>query len=132
MRLPLLNVNASMAWMHNPAGLSPGTGAACMIWPSLHLFRLSCKSTHNWPIDGYRNLQATLGLLPEANGCLSTLPGCVINVNFPAVPSQECAGIYLTHQGLQCMFPVFKEITEQPGPHLAEIEEHTPNQRIFR
>ena len=30
------------------------------------------------------------------------------------------------------MFPAFKEVTEAPGPHLAEIDEHTPNSRVFR
>jgi hypothetical protein len=32
----------------------------------------------------------------------------------------------------QCVFPAFREVQEPKGPHLEEIEEHTPNQRIFR
>lgn len=38
----------------------------------------------------------------------------------------------LPPQSIACVFPAFKEVTEAPGPHLAEIDEHTPNSRIFR
>lgn len=31
-----------------------------------------------------------------------------------------------------CVFPAFKEVQEANGPHLAEIDEHTPNSRVFR
>ncbi|EFJ52360.1 hypothetical protein VOLCADRAFT_86716 [Volvox carteri f. nagariensis] len=37
-----------------------------------------------------------------------------------------------TTQSVACVFPAFKEVTEAPGPHLAEIDEHTPNSRVFR
>eukprot|EP00775_Hariotina_reticulata_P009562 gene9561-9725_t len=49
---------------------------------------------------------------------LAVEAGVVINVNFPA--------------GMGCVFPKFLEVTEPSGPHLAEIEEHTPNIRMFR
>ncbi len=45
---------------------------------------------------------------------------------------QPLRGFFLTEQSLACMFPAFKEVAEAPGPHLAEIDEHTPNSRVFR
>jgi 5'-nucleotidase len=58
--------------------------------------------------------------------------GSVININFPACAREEIKGLALTHQGLGLAYPRFMEVTEHPGPHLEEIEEHTPNMRVFR
>lgn len=50
------------------------------------------------------------------------------------VPShyQVLQGYYLTHQTTNCVFPAFKEIQEPSGAHLAEIDDHTPDARVFR
>lgn len=45
---------------------------------------------------------------------------------------QVLQGYYLTHQTNNCVFPAFKEIQEPSGAHLAEIDEHTPDARVFR
>lgn len=92
-------------------------------------------------MDDYRSaarlcaplIQSALGLLPGTEGALQGLPNFVINVNLPLCREVTGAkGYYYTHQGLGCVIPAFREITEEPGPHLAEIDEHTPNLRIFR
>jgi hypothetical protein len=41
-------------------------------------------------------------------------------------------GVKLTHQGTGCFFPHFKEVKETEGMHLAQIEEHTEETRMFR
>ncbi|PNW77438.1 hypothetical protein CHLRE_10g436500v5 [Chlamydomonas reinhardtii] len=80
--------------------------------------------------------KAALGVLPgqEAGGRApaASLKGVVINVNFPIAQGQMLQGLFLARQSLACVFPAFKEVTEAPGPHLAEIDEHTPNSRVFR
>ena len=58
--------------------------------------------------------------------------GSLININFPACPREDIKGLALTHQGLGLAYPRFMEVTEQAGPHLEEIEENTPNLRVFR
>ncbi|GIL71810.1 hypothetical protein Vretimale_755 [Volvox reticuliferus] len=80
-------------------------------------------------------VRAMLGLLPGQD--LSRRPagllrGVVVNVNFPIGQGQLLQGLYLARQSVACVFPAFKEVTEAPGPHLAEIDEHTPNSRVFR
>uniref|UniRef100_A0A383W782 Survival protein SurE-like phosphatase/nucleotidase domain-containing protein n=1 Tax=Tetradesmus obliquus TaxID=3088 RepID=A0A383W782_TETOB len=86
-------------------------------------------------------IQATLEGL--TNGCAhhsrAFEAGCVINVNFPAeaaaaaaAAAGQPAGLALTHQGTGCVFPKFLEVTEPTGPHLPEVDEHTPNLRVFR
>eukprot|EP00879_Flechtneria_rotunda_P020661 GHRR01021740.1.p1 GENE.GHRR01021740.1~~GHRR01021740.1.p1 ORF type:complete len:198 (+),score=66.71 GHRR01021740.1:1370-1963(+) len=58
--------------------------------------------------------------------------GYVVNVNFPSAAVGPLQGLALTHQGLGCVFPKFLEITEPKGPHMAGIDEHTPDLRVFR
>eukprot|EP00878_Enallax_costatus_P007691 GHUV01008051.1.p1 GENE.GHUV01008051.1~~GHUV01008051.1.p1 ORF type:complete len:320 (+),score=57.49 GHUV01008051.1:218-1177(+) len=58
--------------------------------------------------------------------------GTVVNINFPSRSVGPVAGVALTHQGNGCVFPKFLEVTEPAGPHLPEIDEHTPNLRVFR
>ncbi|GLI63968.1 hypothetical protein VaNZ11_007136 [Volvox africanus] len=80
-------------------------------------------------------VRAMLGLLPgqDANRRpAGSLRGVVVNVNFPIGQGQLLQGLYLARQSVACVFPAFKEVTEAPGPHLAEIDEHTPNSRVFR
>lgn len=78
-------------------------------------------------------LQAMLStLIHNPDHCHHLSAGCVLNVNYPSGCMDMIKGICLTHQGTACMFPRFLEVSEQPGPHLAEIEEHTPNLRVFR
>mmetsp|Transcript_19172 Transcript_19172/g.33007 ORF Transcript_19172/g.33007 Transcript_19172/m.33007 type:complete len:320 (-) Transcript_19172:226-1185(-) len=79
--------------------------------------------------------KAALGLLPgqqaDAPPCLA-LVGAVLNVNFPISQGQMMQGLYQTHQSMSCVFPAYKEVLEGAGPHLPEIDEHTPNSRMFR
>ncbi|GLC41193.1 hypothetical protein PLESTB_001528300 [Pleodorina starrii] len=80
-------------------------------------------------------VRALLGLLPgqeTAKPPAASLRGVVVNVNFPIAQGQMLQGLYLARQSVACVFPAFKEVTEAPGPHLAEIDEHTPNSRVFR
>ncbi|KAG2501277.1 hypothetical protein HYH03_001080 [Edaphochlamys debaryana] len=81
-------------------------------------------------------VRAALGLLPgqdpSARVPAASLKGVVVNVNFPIGQGQMVQGLYLARQSVACVFPAFKEVTEAPGPHLAEIDEHTPNSRVFR
>lgn len=80
-------------------------------------------------------IKAVLGLVPgpEPQPDFSALREHVLNVNFP--PQRELSelrGLALTRMGRNCVFPAFKEIAEAPGPHLAEIDEHTAPIRMFR
>ncbi|KXZ46519.1 hypothetical protein GPECTOR_43g956 [Gonium pectorale] len=81
-------------------------------------------------------VRAALGLLPGQDPSkpapAASLRGVVLNVNFPISQGQMLQGMYLARQSVACVFPAFKEVTEAPGPHLAEIDEHTPNSRVFR
>lgn len=80
-------------------------------------------------------VRATLGLgagQSAAKPPASALKGVVVNVNFPIGQGQMIQGVHLTRQSVACVFPAFKEVSEAPGPHLAEIDEHTPNSRVFR
>mmetsp|Transcript_4900 Transcript_4900/g.10513 ORF Transcript_4900/g.10513 Transcript_4900/m.10513 type:complete len:316 (-) Transcript_4900:435-1382(-) len=78
-------------------------------------------------------IKAMLGLLPgQSSAPASSLKGVVVNVNLPVNGPQRLQGFYLTHQSLSGVFPAFKEIQEPSGLHLAEIDEHTPNSRVFR
>lgn len=62
----------------------------------------------------------------------TVLEGSVLNVNYPAQTATPHTGLYLTEQSSSCVFPAFQEVKEAAGPHMAEIEEHTPNARMFR
>ncbi|GIL45866.1 hypothetical protein Vafri_3000 [Volvox africanus] len=80
-------------------------------------------------------VRAMLGLLPGQDPSrrpAGLLRGVVVNVNFPIGQGQLLQGLYLSRQSVACVFPAFKEVSEAPGPHLAEIDEHTPNSRVFR
>ncbi|KAG1663820.1 hypothetical protein FOA52_013385 [Chlamydomonas sp. UWO 241] len=79
-------------------------------------------------------VKAMLGLLPDQPGPspLESLRGTVLNVNVPSSTSSRLRGYYLTHQSCSGISPAFKEIKEPTGAHLAQIDEHTPDSRIFR
>ncbi|GFR42531.1 hypothetical protein Agub_g3431 [Astrephomene gubernaculifera] len=78
--------------------------------------------------DGQQQEGQPAGRRPPA----ASLRGVVVNVNFPIGQGQLLQGMYLARQSIACVFPAFREVREAPGPHLAEIDEHTPNSRVFR
>jgi len=78
-------------------------------------------------------VKAALGLLPgQVSPPANHLSGIVLNVNVPSPASSHIKGYHLTHQSNAGIFPAFKEIQEPTGAHLAEIDEHTPDSRVFR
>lgn len=76
---------------------------------------------------------ALLAVLAEAPDALPDVAeGLVLNVNVPRGELSAMRGVTLSHQGTGTFFPAFAEVAEGKGPHLPEIEEHTPETRVFR
>lgn len=77
-------------------------------------------------------IQSVLGLVPPCPCVLSVLQRCVLNVNFPNKPLEEVRGYRLAHQTFINTIPYYEEVIEKAGPHMPEIDEHTPDVRVFR